>query len=648
MNPSWDPAQDRVTRDALDILKQELLEGPPVAVGVWWLWRCFNAHIDQHSRAAVLALTYRHRNGRNRLVLVDMIALEQANQEEEHLHKDVLGQILNAPHVLKVVHFLERTALRALQLAFVTEDVRQGPTKPESYISISPCVDMALVVACLQGTSGVQCNELFSLVWNFMRADMCLTEGLSNFERRPLRKTQEHYAKDVICRRSGKRLGQRLTGAIATHVAEDQEVEFLVQQIRSLCHDRKGIRHEMEQLDQRCRTEAVELRAQLSAAQARFAAAKLDGDRLRRELAGPWEEGNAAAIQEMRFLQTHVEGLRVGCGMVAEHMTSMRAEVANYQSRVEQLYAEDLRSSGAGAAEDQRSATESELRRVREAMLQSFQETSELQQKFLLADQDFAAVKEAAAKDAHTAVQTLEEELLSVREEEALCWKKCEDAKARLITARSEEAAALAELQLKDEHLNNLRRLYEREREGSFLREEQFMQSQRKSLQDQSEKLEKSGGLISIEMHERILHDQTEPSQVGLLRGEIAAEACATATMEQDAELLEEQIRDSADLFTLRAALSSRHQEIAEFEAKMIEAQDEELRLRKKLPLLEAQAADSASQAEAWCAGVKSALAEDTSKFYTDPAGFGLALREAGASEADIGLFALILLETRL
>ncbi|CAE7427837.1 unnamed protein product, partial [Symbiodinium sp. KB8] len=185
---------DRVTRDAIDLLKEELLEGPPVAVGIWWLWRCFNAHIDQHSRAAVLALTYRQRNGRNRLVLIDMIALEQANQEEEHLHKDVLGQILNAPHILKVVHFLERTALRALQLAFVTEDVRQGPNKPESYISISPCVDVALVVACLQGTSGVQCNELFSLVWNFMRADMCLTEALSNFERRPLRKTQEHYA----------------------------------------------------------------------------------------------------------------------------------------------------------------------------------------------------------------------------------------------------------------------------------------------------------------------------------------------------------------------------------------------------------------------------------------------------------------------
>ncbi|CAE7809518.1 unnamed protein product, partial [Symbiodinium sp. CCMP2456] len=76
----------------------------------------------------------------------------------------------------------------------------------------------------------------------------------------------------------------------AHHVAEDQEVEFLVQQIRSLCHDRKGIRHEMEQLDQRCRTEAVELRAQLSAAQARFAATKLESDRLRRELPGPRDE----------------------------------------------------------------------------------------------------------------------------------------------------------------------------------------------------------------------------------------------------------------------------------------------------------------------------------------------------------------------
>ncbi|CAE7864870.1 RE1 [Symbiodinium sp. KB8] len=285
--------------------------------------------------------------------------------------------------------------------------------------------------------------------------------------------------------------------------------------------------------------------------QARFAATKLESDRLQRELSGPWDERNAAAIQEMRFLQTHVEGLRVGCGMVAEHLTSVRAEVANYQSRVEQLYAE------AGAAEGERSATESELRRVREAMLQSFQ------------------VKEAAAKDAHTAVQALEEQLQSVGEEQALFWKKSEDAKARLITARSEEAAALTELQLKDEHLNNLRRLYEREREGSFLREEQFMQSQRKSMQCQSEELEKSGGLISIEMHERILHDQTEfydkalqalddlerscmdrtqdcitasfcsepESQVGLLRGKIAAEACATATMEQDAELLEEQIR---------------------------------------------------------------------------------------------------------
>ena len=49
--------EDPVTRDALKTLKHELLAGPPIAVGVWWLWRCFDAHIDRHSRAVVLALT---------------------------------------------------------------------------------------------------------------------------------------------------------------------------------------------------------------------------------------------------------------------------------------------------------------------------------------------------------------------------------------------------------------------------------------------------------------------------------------------------------------------------------------------------------------------------------------------------------------
>ena len=39
---------------------------------------------------------------------------------------------------------------------------------------------------------------------------------------------------------------------------------------------------EMDRLDQRCHTEAIELRAQLSAAQARFKATKVERERLRK------------------------------------------------------------------------------------------------------------------------------------------------------------------------------------------------------------------------------------------------------------------------------------------------------------------------------------------------------------------------------
>ncbi|CAE7246680.1 unnamed protein product [Symbiodinium natans] len=703
--------QDYVTNDALATLESELLNGPPVAVGVWWLWRCFNAHLDQHSRAALLALTYRHPGQRDRLVLVDMIALEQAKSEDEHYHKNVLGRILNAPHILKVVHFLERTALRALQLAFVTEDVRQGPTKPESYISVTPCVDVALAVS-----QGPRCTRLPMAIANVRGLDSELKPSSP-----AQRSSKSKLLAGVLRRRDAKEKARRVASqrlvpppprftrdsvfedtqplllvpgaqksapasGRARHAAVDQELEFLVQQIRSLCHDRKGIRQEMEQLDQRCRTEAVELRAQLSAAQARFAAMQLESDRLRRELqACPLDSGTAAAVQEMRFLETHVDGLRMGCGMVAEHLASMRAEVANYQSRVEQLYAEERRAGEeAGAAQGHRSATEAELCRVREAMLQSFQDTRELQQKFLVADQEFAAVKLAAEQKARDETKCLEEHLLSAKEEEASFEQRGEDTKARLAALRKDEAAALRELQMKDEQLNHLRELYETEREGSFLREEQFMQNQRRSLQDQSEELQRSGGLISVEMHERILSEQaefygkalralddlerscldrtqeailtsfcSEPDmssrdasalQKASLREDIAALACATATTEQDAELVEEQIlslsqeleasaahiaklkedllvqrssrdtlcrsagygciteasdSDAAELRELQAALSSQHQQIAELEAETIEAQDEERRMMQKLPTLQARLQESTAQAEA-------------------------------------------------
>eukprot|EP00437_Effrenium_voratum_P009201 CAMPEP_0181427614 /NCGR_PEP_ID=MMETSP1110-20121109/16261_1 /TAXON_ID=174948 /ORGANISM="Symbiodinium sp., Strain CCMP421" /LENGTH=798 /DNA_ID=CAMNT_0023550829 /DNA_START=97 /DNA_END=2493 /DNA_ORIENTATION=+ len=176
------------TMDNIEYL-QEILSSGPAAIGVWWLWRCFDGYRDTHSRAALIAITFGAR-----FLIVDMVALEQADKRVEHEYKQLLVAILEAPHLLKVVHYLERTALRALQLALIEEKDRAGDARPTRYTQVTPAIDLALVVACMHGTSGRASKELPSVVWKYLRLDLCVTEALSNFEHRPLRRSQLHYA----------------------------------------------------------------------------------------------------------------------------------------------------------------------------------------------------------------------------------------------------------------------------------------------------------------------------------------------------------------------------------------------------------------------------------------------------------------------
>eukprot|EP00434_Breviolum_minutum_P032041 symbB.v1.2.028335.t1/scaffold2994.1/size67794/2 len=178
-------------------------------VGIWWLWRCFNGYLDKHARAALVVIALR-----DRFFLVDILRLERLTSltsenpfDEPYL--DLIIKIIQAPHLLKVVHYLEGTALRALQLALISERQRFGDEQPKSYASISPCLDVAVVTAYLQGSSGRQAKELPGLVWKFLRQDLCVAEHLSNFEHRPLRQTQEHYASGDAEHRIG--LGKRKT-----------------------------------------------------------------------------------------------------------------------------------------------------------------------------------------------------------------------------------------------------------------------------------------------------------------------------------------------------------------------------------------------------------------------------------------------------
>lgn len=173
---------------------QRLLEPTPRAIGLWWLWRCFDGYHDKHARAALVVITVE-----DRFFLVDILELERKTMLNtsaplDQPYLELIKQICEARHLLKVVHYLEGTALRALQLALISEEQRHGDEKPSNYSSLSPCIDVALVAAYLAGTSAGKCKELPGLVWKYLRQDLCVTEALSNFEHRPLRESQEHYA----------------------------------------------------------------------------------------------------------------------------------------------------------------------------------------------------------------------------------------------------------------------------------------------------------------------------------------------------------------------------------------------------------------------------------------------------------------------
>eukprot|EP00913_Durusdinium_trenchii_P018469 g17351.t1 len=173
-------------------LQKLLTDRTYTPIGIWWLWRCFDGYNDQHARAAVVAITFR-----DRFFLVDILkldTLEKARQGLDGKYKRLLLSILKAKHLLKVVHYLEGTGLRALQLALITEEEREGDEKPTNYADVSPTIDLCWVMAYLHGTSGRQEKELPGLVWKYLRWDLCVTEALSNFERRPLRESQKHYA----------------------------------------------------------------------------------------------------------------------------------------------------------------------------------------------------------------------------------------------------------------------------------------------------------------------------------------------------------------------------------------------------------------------------------------------------------------------
>eukprot|EP00933_Yihiella_yeosuensis_P003427 TRINITY_DN10624_c0_g1_i1.p1 TRINITY_DN10624_c0_g1~~TRINITY_DN10624_c0_g1_i1.p1 ORF type:complete len:1238 (-),score=332.93 TRINITY_DN10624_c0_g1_i1:203-3916(-) len=303
----------------------------------------------------------------------------------------------------------------------------------------------------------------------------------------------------------------------------DLEVEVLVQQIRGLCKDRRSIRQEMEEADERCRVEAVTLRAQLSTAQARHDELQRERSHLQQLLDETLEVRGSLAAERLpeererdvekkhQGLHTRIEGLQVGCRLVDEHLATMKAEVTDYQKRIEQLCSEQ-ESVGKEALEafDVRSSTQAELEGVKDLMRQSFAETLELQDKFSAVDSRFERVIGAVELESAETMKELQEQIYATRRRSDKTRRRFDELSSTVVEKRLECDRQQVDLKAKDDEIQRLRDNFEEERQTSWRREEHFLEAQRRSLLDQSQEIHKIGGLMPVSTHERIMREQTD------------------------------------------------------------------------------------------------------------------------------------------
>eukprot|EP00408_Alexandrium_pacificum_P046327 CAMPEP_0171248040 /NCGR_PEP_ID=MMETSP0790-20130122/48811_1 /TAXON_ID=2925 /ORGANISM="Alexandrium catenella, Strain OF101" /LENGTH=186 /DNA_ID=CAMNT_0011715479 /DNA_START=56 /DNA_END=612 /DNA_ORIENTATION=+ len=130
-----------------------------------------------------------------RLAIVDFMKLESSTVATEVRGKELVRRIMEARHILKVVHGLKQDALQALQRAAVprVDLVRQdAPALPK----LTPVLDLAVVMAFTHRSRPLAdaASKLVGLSFYYLRVELCNGECLSNFERRPLRETQKHFA----------------------------------------------------------------------------------------------------------------------------------------------------------------------------------------------------------------------------------------------------------------------------------------------------------------------------------------------------------------------------------------------------------------------------------------------------------------------
>jgi len=313
--------------------------------------------------------------------------------------------------------------------------------------------------------------------------------------------------------------GARGRGAGApAHDDAKQTVDDLVLQVRELCQERRGIRRDIEAVDERYGSIIRDLKLQLEAVQIEHSEMRCEHARLRNQLA----DVDAEHMRECerlaqrkeesgRRLQSESEKLESACRLVAGHLATLQGELQEYQKRTDQLGRDHVAAEEEQTrAIDAQSTTREELELVRRRVHQSEEEVKELQEKYSLVGERFERVMDVSEKENRVAAKDLQSKTKRNRHKAERQKRKIDEAKDRLSVLQAEVTRQEVLLSERDSTIKRLQETYQTERENAMRREEHFYESQRRSLKDQASELQKFGAMMPLAVHQKILHEQGE------------------------------------------------------------------------------------------------------------------------------------------
>mmetsp|Transcript_43663 Transcript_43663/g.103030 ORF Transcript_43663/g.103030 Transcript_43663/m.103030 type:complete len:825 (+) Transcript_43663:113-2587(+) len=198
---SREQASQADDENALQTLRTKTLEAEySLVIGVSWCWQCFDTHLDFWTKARCVAFSFMDAHAVHYFAIVDFKYLEEGPRDKAFAAqaRDVVGRIMEADHLLKVVCGVDHRSLAILQRAVHDPEIPAtsdfgGPQ--DNFARMMPVVDVAIAAAYVLGTRPSDpLLRLRPLTYLFLNLELCQTEVTSSYERRLMRNSQEHFA----------------------------------------------------------------------------------------------------------------------------------------------------------------------------------------------------------------------------------------------------------------------------------------------------------------------------------------------------------------------------------------------------------------------------------------------------------------------